>query len=632
MGVRVNWRTILGAVLLVALNRYTSGRLIRTEYNQWMGSIEGAYIGLSRYILEHGWAGLGWFPLWYGGIPFPNAYPPLLHVVVAVWAGLAGVSTALAHHAVSAVAYCLGPAALFWWTARLAGSRRAGLVAGLLFSAVSFSAAIPSVRLDMPDAFAPRRFQALGGYGEGPHVASMTLVPLALVALDSALRRGRWRWALAAVAMAAVPLTNWLGAFALACAVFAYWLAMPEARWRPIFAVAAAAYALASPWIPPSTIVDVQHNARVLGGYPMGPAQYAYLALLVAGSVGLSRLPARPAIKFALVWLLWMGLPPVTAFNWKIYAMPQSERYHLELEMAVAMALAAAVPGRWLTTAVALAAGVALVQAPRWRAFANTDVVAIDIDRSYEREIARELATRYPGQRIHATGSAQFWINAFSDQPLLGGGFFQGIHNRRVVDAAFAVPFPGDSAAKAVAILQTFGVRAIVVGGPDSRDQFRDFPNPRKYDGVLKEVWRKGDDAILEVPGTGRLAHVVRRDQVVREWNPDLIRDYASSVQSPTAEWRDGVIEATVGADQVVSVQTSFHSGWRASVDGGPCGVSPDGAGQVLVDCGRAGPLRIRFEFDGGVELLLARVAAAAAAVALAVVSVRPPSPPGNCL
>ena len=68
---------------LFALNVYIARNLFALEYSQYMGSIEAAYISISRYMLEN-WRDLTWFPLWYGGIPFQNTYPPLLHALVAV--------------------------------------------------------------------------------------------------------------------------------------------------------------------------------------------------------------------------------------------------------------------------------------------------------------------------------------------------------------------------------------------------------------------------------------------------------------------------------------------------------------------------------------------------------------------
>ena len=46
-------RTALFAVLLFAVNVYVCRELFRIEYLNQMGSIEGVYIGLARYIMHN---------------------------------------------------------------------------------------------------------------------------------------------------------------------------------------------------------------------------------------------------------------------------------------------------------------------------------------------------------------------------------------------------------------------------------------------------------------------------------------------------------------------------------------------------------------------------------------------------
>ena len=164
-------KTTLLALALFLLNLYICHELFGIEYLRFMGSIEGAFIGLSRYVIAH-WNDLTWFPLWNDGIPYPTTYPPLLHLVVALVATLRGTSPAHAYHWVTALAYCLGPVALFALTLRMSGSRWTGFVAGLIYSSVAMSAwLIPAVAKDLGGLFFPRRLQALVYYGEGPHVS-----------------------------------------------------------------------------------------------------------------------------------------------------------------------------------------------------------------------------------------------------------------------------------------------------------------------------------------------------------------------------------------------------------------------------------------------------------------------------
>jgi hypothetical protein len=97
-------KTAIGALALFALNAWITLRLFHTDYTRQMGSIEAAFIGLARYVAGH-FSDLTWFPLWYGGIPYPDTYPPLLHWIVGLTVAAARVEPGLAYHAVTATVY-----------------------------------------------------------------------------------------------------------------------------------------------------------------------------------------------------------------------------------------------------------------------------------------------------------------------------------------------------------------------------------------------------------------------------------------------------------------------------------------------------------------------------------------------
>ena len=137
-------QTATGALFLFCLNAYLCRELFVTEFTQHMGSIESTFIALARYIMEHPWE-LTWFPWWYGGIPYQNTYPPLLHLLVAAIASVAGISAPLSYHAVTATAYCLGPVSLFWMGSRLSGRRLPSLAAAVLYSVFSPAAFLTAV-------------------------------------------------------------------------------------------------------------------------------------------------------------------------------------------------------------------------------------------------------------------------------------------------------------------------------------------------------------------------------------------------------------------------------------------------------------------------------------------------------
>lgn len=158
-------RVALGAIFLTALNCWLIQEWFAVEWVVYADSIEGAFIGISRYWLEHPTA-TGWFPLWYGGIPFQNAYPPLLQFVTAVTAGAGhvtgGWSVAQSYHFVTGLFYAAGPAALFIVLNQLSGRAVPSFLGALAFTFVCPDLfLLASLRPDIESVWGQRRFQCL---------------------------------------------------------------------------------------------------------------------------------------------------------------------------------------------------------------------------------------------------------------------------------------------------------------------------------------------------------------------------------------------------------------------------------------------------------------------------------------
>ncbi len=250
-------RGVAATLALLAINIAVAWPLLRVEYVARTGSVEGVFIAYARYAREH-WPDLGWCRFWHAGLPFQNAYPPGLHLTAAAFSGLAQVSPARAFHVVVTIMYCLGPVTLFWMCLRLTRSLNWSFGAGLLYSLFSPSAwLVPAIGRDLGSLLWDQRLHTPVVYGDSPQVVSLTLIPLAILALDVALEKRRALYFVcAACALAAVPLTNWPGAIVLAFAVVAYGLTRTGSgwlqRWTFIAATALLGYAYAMPWMPPS--------------------------------------------------------------------------------------------------------------------------------------------------------------------------------------------------------------------------------------------------------------------------------------------------------------------------------------------------------------------------------------------
>jgi len=629
---RVTWPVAAGGLILFALNAYTAGPWFGIEYLDGRQSIEGAFIGLARYIL-HNPAQTAWFPFWYNGVPFENTYPPLLNYAVAGSAWLTGLSVPRAYHVVTGVFYCLGPVALYALAYRLSRSLAPSFFAGLLFSLLSPSLWIlPKILADSFSPWIPRRFHVLAWYGGGPQIVALTLVMVAILALDFALSKPRpHRLFLGAAAVAAALLTNWVGAFALAWAAVAYWVCQRRLNLRAAAAFLALigifAYALVLRWLPPTTVADIARNAQISGGhYPMDAGRVAglmaFLVLMVGIGFVLRRTSLDPALCFGLVLAVPMwgipGLEEATGF----YVIPQPHRYQVETELAAALAIAfpltrliARTPAVFRVAAVLAAAAAAIVQTSQYRSYADRWVRPVDVEKTLEWQVGDQVARRYPGRRLYAVGSVRYWLPAFHDIAQFGGGFGPGIRLPQWWITDYAIHWPKGHGQLTTAWLRAYGVDLVCAGDERTLDVWRVWRDPGKFDRILPVVWRSGGDAIYEVPRRSRsLAHIVPEASLVRRAPEDLldsleIERYVEALEdarNPVATFRwlsasaaaIEVDEARPDSGQALSVQIAFDRRWRVECDGKRLESFPDGLGQLVIRPPGPGRRRIFLTFE----------------------------------
>ncbi len=632
---------IAGYVLILfCLNLYIAWDLLTAEYIDQMGSIESTHITLARYALEN-WGDLKWFPLWYGGIPWQNAYPPLVPICLAGVARITGMTPAHAYHSTTALFYATGPVALFVLATRLSRSAGAGFAAAVFYSLISPSTFLISAVRHDGGLWHPRRFQALAQYGEGPHIVSLTLVPLALLVFAIALekRRPLW-WLFAACALAAVALTNWVGAFVMAVAVILWLLVAPDGtrgrNWAAAITLGLGAYALALPWLPPSTVAAVFHGE----GYASAPTassglRIAVLLACAAGIALLVRLFRRHQVprylRFSILFFLAMAVLTLAAEWFGVLLMPQAGRYHLAMEMAAALVVVFALmpvfrrrPLRFRVIAVCGLIVLCIYPARLDRRYARWSARHLDVRSTIEYREARWFREHMDGHRVLAPGSIGFFLNVFTDVPQYAGGFDQG--NVNPVFPAFHYQIqssdnagPNDGA-PAVLMLQAMGVDAVAVSGPRSQETFKPFRNPAKFEGLLPVLWRDGDDVIYRVPRRSTsLAHVLLpaalpTRQPSHGLDLDPVRPYVRALEDaalPPAEfvWRSrhsAVISSAMNRSQVLSVQVNYHPGWSATVNGQRRPLYSDRLGQIVIDPQCAGPCSVELLYDGGAEMRVA--------------------------
>ncbi len=638
-------RLLAASLFLFLLNAWIVRDLVRIEWLDQMGSIEGTYIALARWVARN-WGELSWLPLWYGGIPFQNGYPPLVPALAGGLSALSGLAPARAYHILVALFYAAGPVTLFWLALVLYRSLWPALAAGLLYSLFSPSCWLAAaVRQDAGSAWHARRLQALVQYGEGPHLTAMALIPVALLLLMFALRRpSAWRGFAAALGLAAVPLTNWLGAAALAAGALAWLLAQQDASWRRwtlAAGLAAWAYALACAWIPPATIRTIRSGERWLSG-ELSANRWLFGACLLAAVLVLRgwcrRRRCSEAAAFAWLFALPVSSAPLAAYWTGLRVVPQPERYHLEMEMALALVTALLLATLWprlprygrigLACAALVACSYAFL---RYERYARRMIRPVAIERTIEYRVAKWLEHNASGRRVMVPGSIGFFLNAFTDTPQLAGGFDQGAVNPLAPHVRYQI-LSGDGAGPregevAVLWLKAYGVDMVAVSGPESREVYKPFRNPRKFDGLLKEAARLDGVTVYDVGRPRKsLAHVMRwADLAPRAPLHGLdvgpVEVYVSALEDPLlpqAEFawtspQAAVIAAELARDQILSVQISYHPGWRATANGRPVRLYGDPLGQIVVEPNCSGACRVELVYDGGHQMRLARAVAWAA-------------------
>jgi hypothetical protein len=640
---------VLGLTIF-GLNAIVCKRLFSLNFSTHMESIEGAYMSISRYATRH-WSDLSWFPLWFTGMPFDRVYQPGLHLTVAALASLTHWPVPLAYHFLTALAYCLGPTALFALCLGATRSRAFAFLAALvysLFSTVNFL--VPILRADAGGYFSPRRLQVLIRYGEGPHATALALLPIAILFLHKAVTERNRRAALvAAIAMAAVVITNWPGSIGLSMAVAAYLLSRigqsPKLHWPTFLGICAGGYLLVSPWILPSTILLVQRNAQQSDYMTLGTWQIvaasAVLLLCLFLHLIFRAMRIDAWARFFGYFLLLSGAVTLGYYWFNVRLLPQPWRFQPEVDMALAgvvacLALAGfrRIPSRPLQWAVIAAfAALCIVQLRKDVRYERDQIRQIDVQNRIEYRMAEAFERLEGSRRVFAPGNVSYWMNMFTEVPQVAGCCDQGTPGMEYRIATFIVYSGLNAGARDVAIstlwLQAYGAHAVGVTGKFSTEPFKPFLHPEKFNGALRELWRDGDDVIYEVPQRSpSLAHIVNPADVVRRAplngvDTEPLEPYVRAIESPDypeAEFawinqHQARVKASFTADQLLSVQISYDGGWHARVNGAERSVTPDALGMMVIEPHCAGECILDLSYGPTSETYWMRVAQIAAII-----------------
>jgi hypothetical protein len=648
----------LPALLIFGLNVWLNAPLFMPGELPFRGSVEGGYVSMARFLSEHPnpW---GWNPFPYCGLPVQFMYVPAMPYLAALGIRLLPhVAPDQIFRAIVSLATCVGPVTLFFFALHFTGRKRWALAAALAYSFLSPSYGLfPAVEKDRGIVQLPWRIQVLAKYGEGPHNTGLALLPMALLALWLAgTRPARRRILAAAVLLAAIPLTNWVAAFALAisCLVLllAAWGEPKFQTWRAL-AAAGLAWLLACFWITPTFVKVIFFNWPVDSfAYQLGGQQVRALAGMAGGALivrGLFyRLRGSFYLRLVTLGAFVFGWIATGFYVFGMDTIPESRRYAIEFEFFLVLALTEALRlalshSNQTVRLCAYASGGLLLLAglPQLSAYASQGWqrwLPVETETTIEYELGRWLRDHGPEGRVFASGGLRFRLDSWFDLQQVGGGFETGLQNRVPVDLAYRIRaasnlWKGHEDEDTLLELKALGAQYVVVHGPKSREYYRDFVRPERMAAALTPAYQTGDDTIYALPPRP-LAHVMRPEEIPNadvSAHPEILTRYVGAIEDASrpalrAEWLDTsrfAMTGTVPSGSVVAVQVNADRGWRAAQDGREIPITRDSLGFMVLHPTPAESTRIDLRYRGTVEQRIMAAICALAWIAIGAVFFR---------
>jgi hypothetical protein len=235
----------------------------------------------------------------------------------------------------------------------------------------------------------------------------------------------------------------------------------------------------------------------------------------------------------------------------------------------------------------------------------------------YQKQTADWVRSSLPGARVLPVGTVRFWFDAWSDNAQPDGGSAQGMLNQNIPAATWQI-LVGDRADLAILWLQALGTDAVIVPAKISRETYRDYQHPEKFQGTMPVLHDDHQGTLVYAvprvhPGIVRVVNAAAIAAVPRISGGDdqvALSNYVAVVENParaaaTLEW-DGFdaarIHAKTDAGQAVLVQETWDPSWHAYENGReiPLRVE-DKMGFMLIDA-PSGEHSIRMQFETPLE------------------------------
>ncbi len=649
----------LDGVVIFALAAVLVLPVFRLEYLDNWKSIEGAFVADGRALAEN-WPHHQWQPLWYCGTRADYVYPPGPRYGVAIFSTSLRVSAVRGYHVFIGFCYAFGFLVLYLWTRSATGSRAAAWLA-----TVSIAMASPSF-LVLPDIWndsmfhTTQRLHVLMTYGEGPHISSLAMLPIAWLGAWKRFRGGDVRWlCLSAVGIALTVTINFYGLTAISITmpllVWACLLERPDWRIvRDAALIGAMGWGLTAWWLVPSYIKVTSRNLYLVS--PAGnswslPVLIVLLLMYLAVSLLVRRLARFSSYTFFIWSAFWWLAVYILGFRWfgfQVAGNPIRLIPEMDVFAILCFVQLSGIVWRWrpegslkLVPRVALVVLLFFAYRPSWRYFKHAYhefPKAPDWSERVEYKTETWLYEHFPNDRAFVTGTIRFWYDAWHDGQEADGAAQQGILNP-VLPGAQWIVMHGNDPKIITWWLQALGVDILVVPGKDSQEPYRDIEDPKKYDGALPVLRDDGEgNRYYRVPrgstGIVRVVERARMDAVPKIRVDGLttqVQAYAEAVEAGPAgdrargRWRGSDefdVTAEVGLGEALLVQETYDPGWHAYEGSQAREIRADAVGHMLIALA-PGSHAIRMVFEAPAEVIVGRAAGIICLLAIALIGIK---------
>lgn len=626
------------------LNVFLIVPLFKGGYTQFMGSIEAARISDAKWIYEN-FKDIEWNYLWYMGFPFHLTYFPVFPYLIAFSHTLfKSVSFPSIYRILTAFFYCLGPVNLYFFMRYLTKKISPALFTALIYTLPSYLIIfIPGVKEEIIPNLVSWNLLVMLKYGEGSHIASLSLVPLAALIFMKSLKEPSFKkYVLTAFLSALILLTNILTFFALIIMFLVILFSEATAgglgkKFSITVKIFLLTFGLSAFWYNFSFLkvyfLFGNNNNLIQNLLSLFP--FAIIVVPVLAMIISTFFSKRPKLQPFFIGLFWCMSFFVMVGSWvyfeKIFV-PQPFRFVVEFNLSLAVMIGLIY---WILSnkielfskILSLIFGIAvtglLIYLNLHFVRNNWKIVTGNkkITQTSEYQVSKWLSENTNGERVYATGSTGFWLNVFSNVPQIRGGsdgapYSQWwAHATHQINTSENAP-KGKEGEITLNWLKTLNASYAVVNFPESREIYHDYKNPSKFNKIegLKKVYDQDGDVIYKILLTNpSLVQIVSKQKFKNLRIPynavdsENLQNYVDYIEDSNLDQEkinlvskkntEYEISANLKENEAIGLQVSYNPGWRAYIDGKQVKIQKDPIGLMFIDPQKTGDVKVILQF-----------------------------------